>query len=324
MNESEFIAAKQFAMEDLEDEREGKGNAEGIDVSNCDSTSTSTTKVSMTDNVEPDSDSDDDVPLALLVQAKQETAASLPPGSKSPIVDPQDASSLEPVSVAAGRYPLEKRLLHVHSWSNTAPQDGKDTLDCHFSFLKKARQKFVRHCGDIETPADIVKALSTVASTTAGTTIALGDTLTDKNLAMKGKVVRQLGSRTVHHYEYPKPTAAVPLPPLVVRQHNGLVGAGRQEEIPLQGRSARMPKFLATSKWTSTKPRVIVSSYSTRQVKKDSDKVARIKAKKKVAAKPVRNSKTKFKTTEWKLAIAHAVVRWSQKQRLMLTGNMSQ
>ena len=57
---------------------------------------------------------DDGTPLSVIVQAEKKAARP------------------------AARYPLEKRLLHVHSWSNTAPQDGKGTLDCHFSFLKKA------------------------------------------------------------------------------------------------------------------------------------------------------------------------------------------
>jgi hypothetical protein len=75
-----------------------------------------------------------------------------------------DIEGPAPLRKPQHRFPLDARKLHLHSWTNTAPQDGKDTLDCHFSFLKKARQKYVRHQGDIETPEDIVKALSTAAS----------------------------------------------------------------------------------------------------------------------------------------------------------------
>ena len=207
------------------------------------------------------------------------------------------------------------------SWTNTAPQDGKDTLDCHFSHLKRARLKFVRHRGDIETPADIVKALSTVASTTAGTTMALVKTAAPKNVGMKGRVVKVLGARTVHCYIYPKATAKIPRPCPVVCQHNGLVGAGRTETVAMSGRQARLQSFLERTKWRSTEPAVLVSSASARPIKKDSAKEALAKGTKKTKAAPVKKSneccarKNKPKTTEWKLAVARTARKWSQKTK---------
>lgn len=217
-----------------------------------------------------------------------------------------------------GRYPIDARKLHVLSWTNSAPQDGKDTLDCHFSYLKKARMKFVRHRGDIETPADIVKALSAETSTVAGTTIALVNTATKKNIGMKGKVVKCLGARTVHCYEYPKATTEVPLPCPVIRQHNNLTGAGRQETVSMVGRQARLLPFLMKTKWRSTKPSVLSVSSTAKLPRKDSTKDNLARMAKKTMAVPVKVSKSKRekpKPTEWKLAIARFVSAWSNKTK---------
>ena len=43
----------------------------------------------------------------------------------------------ESSTIEDARYPIGERKLHVLSWTNSAPQDGKGTLDCHFSYPKK-------------------------------------------------------------------------------------------------------------------------------------------------------------------------------------------
>jgi len=113
--------------------------------------------------------------------------------------------------------------------------------------------------GDIETPADIVKALSFEAATTAGTTIALVNTMETKQTAMKGKVVKHLGARTVHNYEYPRATSTNPVPAPIVRQHNGMTGAGRQEIVSMTGKQNRLEPFLRGTSWKGTLPKAVTA-----------------------------------------------------------------
>ena len=176
------------------------------------------------------------------------------------------------------------------------------------SFLpaSRASKKYVSLIGDIETPAGIVKALSFEAATTAGTTIALVNTMETKQTAMKGKVVKHLGARTVHNYEYPRATSTNPVPAPIVRQHNGITGAGRQEIVSMTGKQNRLEPFLRETSWKGTLPKAVTApAVAPKESKKDALKDEQ--AKKERRSKPKKEKvglNKKKSSSEWRLSVA--------------------
>ena len=104
-------------------------------------------------------------------------------------------------------------------------QRGKDQLDCHFSYIKRAFEKYIDHGGDITSQQEMFQALA--ESKLRNTSVLYADTTHSK--IEKFPLPKNLGVQRVHQYKYQLrreqtegDTAAAHIEHIEIRHHNNV------------------------------------------------------------------------------------------------------